>query len=63
MAECVEYLVGFVYSLLYKTDAGGNLIIEGELLSFNDTQIEIKGNKGAVVIEKVQILKIDRKGK
>ena len=58
MAEPVEYLVGFVYSCLYKTDAGGNLIIEGELLSFNDTQIEIKGNKGSVVVDKVQIIRI-----
>lgn len=60
MAESVEYLVGFVYSVVYKI-SGATLIVEGELLSFDGQKIEIKGPKGPIVVELSWITKILRK--
>jgi hypothetical protein len=63
MAEpAVEYLLGFVYSVVYRDQGGSRtLVIEGELLSFDDTRIEIKAAKGSVTIDLIQITKVYRK--
>ena len=61
MAEPVEFFVGFVYSVVYCGPQGQTLIIEGELLSFDDTRIEIKAAKGSATIEMIRITKILRK--
>lgn len=61
MAERIEYICGFVYSVVYVTPDKVTLIAEGELLSFDDSQIEIKESKGSVPIERSWITKISRK--
>lgn len=63
MAKCVEpeYIVGFVYSVVYKNAQEVTLIAEGELLSFDDSKIEIKESKGSVPIERSWITKTSRK--
>ena len=61
MAESVKH-VGFVYSVVYTGEDEKTLVIEGELLSFNDTQIEIKAAKGSVIIDTIRITKCTQKG-
>ena len=61
MAEPVEYVVGFVYSVVYRTAEERVLVVEGELLSFDEENIQIKGPKGPVVIGMTWITNISRK--
>lgn len=59
--EPEELMVGFVYSVVYRGENGKPLILEGELLSFDELTVEIKAPKGSVNVRRTQITTISRK--